>query len=81
MTLAYVTKLDFTTQKTIVKVQIIYDFLLNTYGITLTMFLLQNSFKKVQFFEKIFLLTNTRIEVILEIVFFFFSNADIIFAK
>ena len=44
-------------------------------------FLLQNSLKKVRFFEETFLLTDTNIEVILMMPFFSFSNADVEFTE
>ncbi len=56
--------------------QKIDGFPLETYGMVSAGFLLQNSSEKVQFFERTFLQANTRMEVVLEMFFFFFSNAD-----
>ncbi len=44
-------------------------------------FLLQNSLERVRFFEKTFLLADISIEVVLEMPFLFFSNADVEFAE
>lgn len=48
---------------------------------TLIMFSILDSLKWISFFEKNFLLVNTSIKVILRILFLFFSNADVKFAK
>lgn len=48
---------------------------------TLTKFLLQNSLQGIRFFEKIFLLTNTSIKVILGMFFLSFSNTKVKFAE
>ena len=42
-------------------------------------FLLQDSLGKIWFFEETFLLADTSIEVVLGMLFHFFSNADIQF--
>lgn len=42
-------------------------------------FLFQNSSERVQFFEKIFLLADTNIKVVLEMPFLSLSNADMKF--
>lgn len=44
-------------------------------------FLLQNSQKRIWFFEKTFLLTDASIEMILKMPFLFLNNADIKFAE
>ena len=74
-------KLGFTAQKTSIKAQKIDGSPLKTYSIVLTSFLLQDSIKIVQFFEETFLLANISVEVILEILFLIFSNANIEFAE
>lgn len=55
----------------------IHSLSLMIYMILLVGFLLQNNLRKDQFFNKIFLLTDTYIEVILEMPFFLLSNANI----
>lgn len=79
MTPTYVIKLGFTTQKTSVRALKIDGSSLGTYSIVTIGFLLQDSQKRVQFFEKVFLLANTNIEVILGILFLVFSNANFYF--
>lgn len=54
---------------------------LETYGMILAKFSIQNSLGKLKFFEETFLLINTSIKVILGMVFFFFNNTDVKFAK
>lgn len=76
MTPTYVAELDFTIQKTSVKVQKINGLLLETYGMVLARFPIQNCQNKARFFEKDFLLANTSIKMILKIFFLVFSNAD-----
>lgn len=48
---------------------------------TSTMFSFYDNLKKVWFFEKTFLLANTSMEVVLEMLFLSFSNAGIKFAE
>lgn len=81
MTPTYTAKLGFTTQKTSIKAQNINGLALEIYGMLLTKFSIQDSLRKVQFFKKTFLLTNTNIELILGIPFLFLNNIDIEFAK
>ncbi len=54
---------------------------LKTYNIVLTRFSIQDSQRNVWFFEETFLLANTSMEVVLKILFFSLSNADIEFAE
>lgn len=44
-------------------------------------FLFQNSLKNVRFLKKIFLLDNTNMGVVLEMLFLFFNNINMEFAK
>lgn len=76
MILAYTAKLSLSTQRTSIKAQKIDGSVLETYGIASASFLLQNSLRRVWFFEEIFLLADTSIEVILRMPFLSFSNAD-----
>lgn len=47
---------------------------------TLMVFLLQDSFRKIEYFEKIFMLVYTSMKLILRILFLSFNNVDIKFA-
>lgn len=47
----------------------------------MTRFLIQNSLEKIRFFEKIFLLANISMEVILEMPFLSLSNTNIHFSN
>ncbi len=76
MTPAYATKLGLTVQQISVGAQKINDLPLETYGIVLASFSLQDSLGRVQFFEKTVLLADTSMEVVLGIPFLALSNAD-----
>ncbi len=76
MTPAYRTKLGLTTQRTSIGAQKIDDSLLKTYDIVSASFLLQDSQKKVRFYEETFLLADTSIQMVLGILFLARSNAD-----
>lgn len=68
---AFATKLKLKLRLTIINTQKIVGLLLEVYSMTLTRFLLQNSFEKVQFFKGTFLLADTSMEVVLEMLFSF----------
>lgn len=70
MTLAYILKLGFITQKTSVRAQKIDGSILETYDMVSASFLFKDSLEKVQFFDKTFLLANTSLEVVLGMLFF-----------
>lgn len=76
ISLVYATKQGLTTQKTRVGAQKIDGLPLQIYGMVLVIFSLEDSLEKVRFFKESFLLTNTNIEVVLEMLFLVFSNAD-----
>ncbi len=80
MTPAYAVKLGLTTRKISVGAQKIDGSPLETHDMTSAKFSLQDSLRRVRFF-KIFLLTNTRMEVVLGIPFLFVSNTDVEFAE
>ncbi len=80
MTLAYVAKLGLTTRKTNVGAQKIDSSPLKTYGIVSASLLLQDSLGRVWFFEETFLLADTSIEMVLEMLFLALSNADFQFS-
>ncbi len=81
MTLAYAMKLGFIAQKTSVEAQKIDGSSLKTYDIVSASFLFQDSLRRVQFFDKTFLLADTSIEVVIEMPFLSFNNADIEFTE
>ena len=77
ITLVYVSKLRLMVQKTDMKTQKIDSLLLEIYKIVIAAFQVLNKLGKARFFQETFLLTNTRMEVILEIHLLIFSNTDI----
>ncbi len=76
MTPAYATKLDLTVRKISVGAQKIDGLLLETYGIVSASFSLQDSLRRVRFFEETFLLANISMKMVLGMLFLAFSNAD-----
>ncbi len=76
MTLAYAKKLDLTTHKTSIGAQKIDGSPLETYGMVSASFSLQDSLKRVIFFDLTFLLANTIMEVFLGMLFLALNNAD-----
>lgn len=79
MILAYVAKLDLTTQKTSIGAQKIDGLTLRTYDMALASFLLWDRLGKIRFFKKIFLLADTSMKMILKMFFFSLSNANLHF--
>ncbi len=76
MTPAYATKLGLTAWKTSVGAQKIDSSPLETYGMVSASFSLQDSLERVRFFEKTFLLADTSMEMVLEMLFLALNNAD-----
>lgn len=76
MTLAYAAKLDLKIRPISIRVQKINSSTLQTFGIVLANFQVNNKFGRVCFFQKTFLLVAISIEVILGIPFLTFSNVD-----
>lgn len=81
MTPTYIAELRLVTQKTDAGAQTINESALMTYGIGIVSFPIQNRLKKVWFFEKTFLLADTSMGLVLEMLFLTFSDADLWFAK
>ena len=54
---------------------------LKTFGMVIASFLLQNKLKKVQFYQKTFLIADTQIAIVLRMLFLTLNNADIWFAE
>ena len=78
---AYAKKLKFHIRQTDIGAQKIDGSHLNTFGMVIAGFSLQDKLKKVRIFQETFLVANTRIEVVLGMLFLTFSNADIRFAE
>lgn len=74
MSLIYVVKWGLTTQKTSIGPQKIDGSLLEIYDMVSAQFLLQDSLKKIRFFEETILLANSSMEMVLEILFLSFGN-------
>lgn len=70
----FVLKLDFRAQK-------INSSTLQIFEMVLASFQGKNKLERVQFFYKTFLLANTGVKMVLEILFLTFSNAKILFAE
>ncbi len=81
MTPTYIAKLGLINRKTSIEAQKIDGSPLETYSMVTASFLLQDSLKRVRFFEETFLLTDTSIEVVLIMPFLSFSNTDVEFAE
>lgn len=77
MTPTYKAKLGFVTWKSDIGIQKINGLTLVTYKIILAGFSVKNKPEKVWFLDKTFLLVNTSKEVVLEMFFLNFSNADV----
>lgn len=81
MTPTYVTKLSFTTEKTSIKAQKIDGLVLKIYGMVWVKFLIQDSSRRVWFFEETFILADTSMEIILKMPFLFLNNVNVEFAE
>lgn len=79
MALAFISKLGLPIPKTNVVVQKIDGLPLQTYEMAIIKFLVHNKLDRIWFFEENFLLTNISIEVVLEILFLSFNNANMQF--
>ena len=78
---AYAKKLGLRVRQTDVGAQKIDGSHLNTFGMVIAGFSLQDKLGKVRFFQETFLVADTRMEVVLGMLFLTFSNADIRFAE
>lgn len=77
----FVGKLDLKVQYTNINTQKIDNFKLNIFNIIITSFLVENKNGKFQFFEKIFLLANFSMIIILVILFFILSKIEVNFVN
>lgn len=81
MILEYILKLGLKIFHTNVRAQKIDGFIFKMFGIVLPSFQVKNKRERAYFFQKILLLANINIEVILKIFFFTVSNTNIQFAE
>lgn len=79
MILTHAAKLRFKTSKTSISTQKIDVSPLKTYEIALAKFLFGDSLGKVWFSREIFLLANTSMEVVLEMLFLYLINVNVKF--
>ena len=81
MSLAYVKKLGLKTQKINIGAQKINSSVLETFGMLIANFQVEYKGSRPKFFQKTFLMADTKFEVILEMLFSKLSNADVSFNK
>lgn len=81
MNSAYTKKPGVRVRQTNVRAQRIDGFHINSFGMVIAGFSLQNHLQKVRFFQETFLVADTRMEVVLGMLFLTLSNADIWFAE
>ena len=81
MSLAYAKRLDLKTQKTNVGAQKIDDSGLETFGMVIADFQVEDKGGRPKFFQEIFLVANTKFEVVLGMSFLKISNADVAFSE
>ena len=79
--LDYTQKLGLIIRKTNGKAQKIDNSALETLRIVIADFQVENKANRFRFFQKTFLVANTKFEVILEMLFLKISNADVLFDK
>lgn len=77
MTPAYTTNLGLKIWSTNIAVQKINGSTLEIFEMVLPSFQIENKLDKIGFFQKIFLLIATSINIVLEIFFLIFSNVNI----
>lgn len=81
ITLIYVANLGFKVRLTDVGAYKINGSILKIFEMVLASFQIKEEHEKIWFFQKTFLVTNISMEMILNIFFLIFSNANILFAK
>ena len=77
MTPAYAAKLDLQVQKTNIRAQKIDGSTLETFGMVLADFQVENKLGKARFFQETFLLADISTEVVLGMPFLTLSNANV----
>ena len=81
MNLAYAKRLGFKTWKTNVRAQKIDGSTLKTFGIVIADFQVEDKGGRPRFFQEIFLVADTKFEVVLAMPFLKISNANIAFGE
>ena len=81
MSLAYAKRCCLKTCKTNIKAQKIDDSALETFGMMIANFQVKDKGGRPKFFQETFLVTNTKFEVILGMLFLKLSNADVSFGE
>lgn len=81
MTLTYTAKLDLKVWHINVKTQKIEGFTLEIFGMVLAIFQIEDKQDWIQYFQKTFLLANTNIEMVPEMLFLTLSNANVSFLE
>ena len=77
----YARKLGFKIRKTNIGAQKIDGSALETFGMVITDFQVENKASRSRFFRKTFLVADTKFEVILRMLFLKISNADVSFGE
>ena len=81
MNSAFTWKLGLYIQKTNVRAQKIDGSTLKTFGIVIAYFQVEDKIGRPKFFQKTFLVTNTKLEVVLEMLFLKINNTDMAFGE
>ena len=81
MSPTYIERLGLKTQKTNVEAQKIDGSTLETFGIVIADFQVEDKGGRPRFFQKTFLVADTKFEVILRIFFLKLINADVLFGE
>ena len=79
MSPAFAWKLGFQTRKTNVRAQKIHGSILKTFEMVIDDFQIEDKVGRPKFFQEIFLVVDTKFEVILGMSFLKLSNADVSF--
>lgn len=77
MNLAFAAKLNISTLPISISAKKINRFTFKTFDMVIARFLIQDKSNKIRFFEEIFLLADTILNIVLRMLFLAFSNADI----
>lgn len=78
---AYILKLGFQIRHIDVKTPTMKSSICKTFRIVLTSFQIEDKLEKIKFFQKVFLLINLSIEIVLKMFFFIFNKRNIYFLK
>ena len=81
MSPTYAKRLDFKTRKTNVRAQKIDGSVLETFGMVIADFQIEDKSNRPRFFQKTFLVADTKFEMVLGMPFLKSCNADIAFDK